>query len=113
VGDEGRDRCAFAMRRGIALQYLRQWSGKGSDLFKSTVKVFGICDESGLEAFYYDAGGMGSAIRGDANTINEKRAAVGKPYISAEPYLGADAVYQPDSQMVLVPRAKTSKFNPR
>jgi phage terminase large subunit len=100
VGDEGRDRCAFAVRRGVALTYLRQWSGKGSDLFKSTVKVFGICDELGLEAFYYDAGGMGSAIRGDATTINDQRAAVGKNYISAEPYLGAASVYQPDSQQV-------------
>jgi hypothetical protein len=107
VGDEGRDRCAFAARRGIALQYLKQWSGKGSDLFKSTVKVFGICDELGLEAFYYDAGGMGSAIKGDANTINEQRVAVGKTNINAEPYLGAGAVYQPDSQWCRDGRTKT------
>jgi phage terminase large subunit len=100
VGDEGRDRCAFAMRHGVSLQYLKQWSGRGSDLFKSTVRVFGICDELGLEAFFYDGGGMGSAIRGDANTINDQRAAVSKSNINAELYLGAGAVHQPDSQMV-------------
>jgi hypothetical protein len=100
VGDEGRDRCAFAVRHGVALTYLRQWSGKGSDLFKSTVKVFAICDSLGLESFFYDSGGMGSAIKGDSNVINDRRAAAGKNYISAEPYLGAAGVYQPDSQQV-------------
>ena len=100
VGDEGRDKCAFAMRHGIELQFLKQWTGKGSDLYKSTVKVFGYCEDLGLNAFYYDAGGMGSAIKGDANTINETRAAVGKSSINAEPYLAAGPVHSPDSQMV-------------
>jgi len=100
VADEGRDLCAFAARHGVVLHYLKSWSGKGGDIYQSVVKSFALCDELGIESFFYDADGLGSGVRGDANNINEVRTKVGKPSIRDMPFRGSAAVYQPDSEMV-------------
>jgi phage terminase large subunit len=100
VADEGKDKCAFVGRHGIHLERLKSWSGKNSDIYRTTVKAFGLCEEWGFPAFDYDADGLGAGVRGDAVQINTKRREVGKPEIQAEPFRGSGAVFDPEGSLV-------------
>lgn len=100
VADEGRDRCAFAGRCGVLLESLKSWSGKGSTIFATTVKSFGLCEERGYPSFDFDSDGLGSGVRGDAEELNAQRRAIGKREIVAEPFRGSAGVYDPDGSLV-------------
>jgi phage terminase large subunit len=100
VADEGKDKNAFAARHGIELQYLKSWSGKDSDIYKTVVRTFGICDELECESFDYDADGLGAGVRGDANAFNETRHANGQPRIRDNPFRGSGGVRDPEGEMV-------------
>jgi len=100
VADEGRDKCAVAIRHGIELHHLELWSAKGSDIFKSTQRAMGICDTHGARSMAADADGIGSAVRGDAEVINDKRITAGKPEIEVMPFRGSGAVADPDGSMI-------------
>lgn len=101
VADQGIDKNAFAGRHGIVLEYLKSWSGKGSDIYRSVVCAFNICDEQDYRIFDYDADGLGAGVRGDARRITEDREAAGRPWVRDEPFRGSGAVYDPEGQMVL------------
>ena len=100
VADEGKDLCALAGRRGVLLEYVESWSGKGSDIYRSVVKAFGICDAQGYSVLEFDADGLGAGVRGDAVNINVQRLAAGKREINAEPFRGSGAVLDPEGSMV-------------
>jgi phage terminase large subunit len=100
VADEGKDRNAFAGRHGILLEHLASWTGQNSDIYKTSVRTLGICDQRGYAQFAYDADGLGAGVRGDAVDINGKRREAGKPEILAEPFRGSGAVFDPDGSMV-------------
>lgn len=102
VADEGRDLNALCITEGIVVQDVRAWSGKGDDIFGSVQTVFAACDEWGIEAFEYDADGLGAGVRGDARVINDARAAAGVHEIVAKPFRGSGEVYKPD---VAIPSA--------
>ena len=98
IADEGIDNNAWATALGILLDHIEEWSGKGSNLFKTTVKAFGLCDEYDLDEQIYDADGMGAHMKGDAEQINEarrddaeKRHAVPR-LIKTAPFWGSGAV---------------------
>lgn len=100
VADEGRDKCAVALRHGIELNHLEAWNGKGSNVFKSTQRALGICDARGVRSLAADADGLGSSVRGDAEVINENRLAAGKPEIEVTPFRGSGAVVDAEGSMV-------------
>jgi hypothetical protein len=100
VADAGIDKNAFAGRHGVLLECLQSWSGKGSDIYRSVVRAFAICEAQGYDSFDYDGDGLGAGVRGDARTINEARIAAQKAYIRDEPFRGSAAVYDPDGQMI-------------
>jgi phage terminase large subunit len=100
VADTGVDKNAFAGKHGICLQYLEQWSGKGSDIYSSVVRAMGICDHHNFPMLEYDADGLGAGVRGDSRVINEQRYAAGKPTIKIYPYRGSGPVAKPDSCLV-------------
>lgn len=108
VADEGRDKNAFAGRRGVLLEHLDEWSGVGGDIFQSVQKAFGFCDELGYEMFKYDADGLGAGVRGDSRVINEQRVADGRRAVNAEPFRGSGAVHDPEGEMV--PERKNKDF---
>jgi phage terminase large subunit len=111
VADEGRDKNAFCGRHGIKLEYLDEWSGKGSDIFDTVVRAFGICDEHEYGTFLYDGDGLGSGVRGDARVINEKRRDEGIVERNVEPFRGSasgEGLYDPDGEMV--PKRKNKDF---
>lgn len=100
VADEGVDKNAFCGRYGVEVEYLEEWSGKGGDIYDTTVKAFGICEEHGYPRFHYDADGIGSGVRGDARVINEARRDAGKNMILVEPFRGSGAVHDPEGEMI-------------
>jgi phage terminase large subunit len=100
VADLGSDMCAFAGRHGIVLEYAKSWSGKGSHIYNTVVRAFGICDEMGYDSFFYDADGLGAGVRGDADRLREDREASSQRYISDQPFRGSGAVWSPDGEMV-------------
>lgn len=92
VADEGVDLNAFGRRKGVLVQDVTAWSGKGSDIFGTVQRAFMLADEAGLDTFYYDADGLGAGVRGDARVINAQRS---KP-LTVEPFRGSGAVYKPE-----------------
>ena len=100
VADEGKDSNCFAARHGIELQYLKSFSGKGSDIYKTTVKAFSLCDELGLTSLTYDTDGLGAGVRGDANKINDERDQAERTIINVTPFRGSGAVWNPEKEMV-------------
>lgn len=101
VADEGRDKMALAGRHGILVAHMKSWSGAGSNIYKSTVKAFNLCDEWGYDRMDYDADGLGAGVRGDAEEINRIRQTtphVGKVLVTA--FRGSAAVNDPEGQMV-------------
>jgi hypothetical protein len=100
VADEGKDKNAFAGRHGFLLDYVKSWSGKGSDIFSTVERAIAICDERGYTSFDYDADGLGAGVRGDARVINEQRGAAGKYPVRDEPFRGSGAVHDPEGEMV-------------
>ena len=101
VADTGRDKNAFAITRGILLEYVEEWSGVGSDIFATTQWAFAICDSHKLSGFDYDADGLGAGVRGDARVINEARTAERIRTLLVTPYRGSESVLNPEQ---IVPR---------
>lgn len=100
VADEGKDLNALCERKGVLLNAIESWSGKGSDIFKTTEYAFELCDKSGIEELYYDADGVGSAVKGDSNVINRRRADAGVKKIRVQQFRGSASVIDPKGQMV-------------
>lgn len=96
IADEGVDLNAFARARGVLLEDVKAWSGKGADIFDTVQRAFMECDEHDLDRFYYDADGLGAGARGDARVINETRAANGVQTVTVEPFRGSGGVFQPE-----------------
>jgi phage terminase large subunit len=78
IADEGRDKNAFCGRYGILVEYLEEWSGKGSDIYGSVEKTFTLCDVLGYSTVSFDADGLGAGARGDARVLNESRNPTGE-----------------------------------
>jgi len=96
VADEGVDHNAFAHGRGVRIERVVDWSGKGDDIFGTVQRAFKICDDEDLTAFDYDADGLGAGVRGDARVINAARLADKVRQISVKPFRGSGAVWKPD-----------------
>lgn len=97
VADEGKDLNAFCGAHGILVETLQEWSGKGDDIFGTTQRAFGLCDERGYRRFMYDADGLGAGVRGDARAINEGREG---RQIEVTTFRGSAAVINPEGEDV-------------
>jgi phage terminase large subunit len=100
VADTGKDLNAIALRHGVFLEHLESWSGRNSDIYRTVVRAFGICEQFGYTTLHYDQDGLGAGVRGDACNINDERVKVGKPIIRDTPFRGSGAVWNPDSCMI-------------
>lgn len=96
VADEGVDLNAFTSATGMRVDDVKAWSGKGDDIFGTVQKAFELCDEDGLDEFWYDADGLGAGVRGDARVINDERKRNKVRAIKVEPFRGSGAVHKPD-----------------
>lgn len=100
VSDEGEDFNALCGGQGIVVSVLEEWSGVGSDIFKTVQRAFDICDDHGYDLLRYDGDGLGAGVRGDANVINEGRVAKQRPEIEVEAFRGSAAVVDPEDEDV-------------
>lgn len=91
VADEGPDLNALCVARGVVVENVTAWSGKGSDTFATTAKAFGFCDVLGITEMDYDADGLGAGVRGDARVLNEQR----KRKIEVNAWRGSGKVVDP------------------
>lgn len=98
--DEGKDTVGFAAGVGILVDFVDEWSGVGGDLYDSTLKVFGICDERAIDSVIADADGLGSGVRGDARVINEGRRAKGQRRVNFSEWRGSGEVIDPTGEMI-------------
>lgn len=100
VADEGKDLNAVCGATGVEVDYLDEWSGRGSDIMYTVEHALGLCDEHGYKMLRYDADGLGAGVRGDARVINERRIAQGRKAIPVEAYRGSEAVFEPEKEDV-------------
>lgn len=101
VADEGVDKNGFAKAHGVVLQFIDEWSGKGSDIYRTTEQAFGLCDLNDKTiALRYDADGLGAGVRGDGRVINEHRKARGQALIRLETFRGSAEVVDKTKQAV-------------
>lgn len=100
VADEGMDLNAFCERHGIVCRDVSAWSGVGDDIYKTVEKSFFLCDEKGIDAFLYDADGLGAGVRGDARVINEARKKAKRKQITVEAFRGSGEIIDPEKEMV-------------
>ena len=96
VADEGIDRNAMLGATGVQIDFMQEWSGRGSDIYATAQTAVNFCDEHGIQGFRYDADGLGAGIRGDVRTINEKRVSLGARAVPAEAWRGSAGVHRPD-----------------
>lgn len=92
IADEGPDLNAFCAARGVLVENVQAWSGKGSDIFGTVQKAFGLCDVLAITDLDYDADGLGAGARGDARVLNETRAVK----IKVNAWRGSGKVVRPD-----------------
>jgi len=100
VADEGRDKCAVAVRRGVVLTGLKSWSGKGGHVGKSTARAFGICEREGVRVLAYDADGLGGGVRAAAEELNGQRRDAGHAELEVIAFRGSSAVFDPEGSLV-------------
>lgn len=110
VADQGRDVNAFAALHGIAVTNCESWSGQGSDLGATTERAFLRCDDWLLEAFDYDADGLGAGVRGFANRIRERRLGERLRAIKVAEFRGSAGVFQPDQKVPGTDRTALDMF---
>jgi len=100
VADEGHDTNAFCGAYGFRVEFLDQWSGKGSDIFDTVERAFLICDENNFPSFCYDGDGLGAGVRGDARIINDRRRVAQQRQLNIVAFRGSEAVVDPESEDV-------------
>jgi len=97
LADEGIDKNAICGIYGFLVEYLEEWSGVGSNLFKTVEKAFEISDREGYEKIIFDSDGLGAGARGDAEEINKKRPK--DCQLIFEPFRGSGAIIDPDKEV--------------
>lgn len=110
VADEGKDKCALAVGKGILVETITEWSGAGSDIAKSVARAFRICDEQQAERMRYDGDGLGAGVRGDARMLNKQRADASNREIPVDVFQGSDAVFEPEKKDPLSDRLNKDMF---
>jgi len=71
-----------------------------SNILRTVVKAFALCDDVHCTDLHYDSDGLGAGVRGDALKINEERVAAGRPAIRVTAFRASAEVFRPDAQDV-------------
>jgi hypothetical protein len=98
VADEGVDHNAFCATHGVLISHVEEWSGEGSDIFKTVQRAFYLCVELGLSELRYDADGLGTGVRGDARVLQEQDQV--RYRLRVVPFRGSGSVVSPDRQEI-------------
>jgi phage terminase large subunit len=120
VADEGKDLLCYVSAKGILIDFVQSWRGRGSDIYKSVERAFRLADDNKDEGFIYDADGMGAGVRGDSRKVNEERAKENeknlrnekfKPHriLKIAKFRGSGAVEDPDDSVPGTEGDRTNK----
>lgn len=99
VADEGKDMNAYCGTRGVVVERVEEWTGKGDDIYESVEHCFSLADKDDCDRFDYDADGMGAGVRGDARKINEDRRDRQQPMKIVTPWRASGAVAFPTQEI--------------
>lgn len=99
VADEGKDMNAFGSRKGILMDFVEQWSGKGSNIYGTTLRAMGLVIAKDGRDFQFDSDGLGVGVRGDAEVINALEERKAYPKVDAIAFRGSSGVRDPDKQV--------------
>lgn len=101
VADLGKDSNAITLRNGIILEDVSEWHGKSvEDIFGTTQKAIGLCDDWNVTELRYDSDGLGAGVRGDARVINTERKSGKLKQIECLAFHGGGKVKNPDKEYV-------------
>lgn len=97
IADLGKDKNATAVRKGIELLTVTQWSGADTNAnpLKSVRMAFEMCDLYGVQDAQYDADGMGGSWRVLFDLVNSER---GDKIVQWAPFRGSGKVLDPESK---------------
>lgn len=96
LSDQGGDKNAWTLSRGILLTYVEEWTGVGSDPFQTTKKAFDLCDLHDCDQMIFDSSMIGLSVKGHSKVLHIERAIEGKRKIEIIPFLGGAGVQNPD-----------------
>lgn len=100
VADLGRDKNAHALRDGLILRDIDEWSGRTTDdIFGTTQRAVENCDRWGTVKLRFDSDGIGAGVRGDCRVVNESRQYPQMP-IEATAFHGGAAVLDADFEYI-------------
>lgn len=100
VADQGIDTNAFCGAQGVVITDVVEWSGAESDIYRTTLKAFELCDLKDYPTLRYDADGLGAGVRGDARIINQARQASRNREVNVEAFRGSAGVFEPEREDV-------------
>jgi len=95
VADKGGDLNALIGGRGILVDHIEKWSGKGSYIYTSVEKCIDFCLENNYQPLYYDADGLGAGVDGDAKRILKDK----NKKLKVIPFKGSNSVVNPDQKI--------------
>lgn len=95
VADEGKDLNGIIGIKGVMVETIDKWSGKGSDIYSTVKKTLDICTLNSYNILHYDADGVGAGVKGDAKLILGDN-----PKINVLPFKGGSSVVNPDKQTI-------------
>lgn len=99
VADEGKDMNAATSRMGVLLDFAESWSGKGSSIYGTTMRMSNICIALGVDEYQYDSDGMGVGVRGDNEAINNLPAREAMPKPDAVAFRGSGELRDKNKQV--------------
>lgn len=95
VADEGKDKNAYTIRRGLVLNYAESWSI--GDVGKTSRYVVGLT--TGEVDLQYDCIGLGAGVKSEANRLKEERLLPSG--IEFYPWDAGGAVLNPDENIIV------------
>lgn len=69
IADEGMDKNAIALRDGIRLYGVKEWSGKDKDVGITAQKAVSICMVNNIKNLQYDSIGVGAGVKAEINRL--------------------------------------------
>jgi hypothetical protein len=92
----GGDPSAFAVVKGWLVEDVKAWPSS-TNLVRECRLAFAFADAHGVTEFCADAVGVGAAIEGDTQILNEERKAKGLKPLLVHPFKGSEAALFPES----------------
>lgn len=110
VADQGTDFNAWCAARGILIESVEEWSGKGGDIAATVAWAFALCDGMNIREMLYDGDGLGAGVRGDARVLNVERRKEKREAIDVDAFRSSEAPVDPDSKVPGTDRTNGDMF---